>query len=122
VRQRVQVSTVVRDADVGSGAAASDPFQPGLLPKDEAAGLATRMRRPVTADVVEENRVLESPQARPLDEVADLVRALPHRVALPARVEHLRHERQRLERLALVQRREDLLAAPDLDENSDAEI
>ena len=61
------------------------------------------------------DNVLHPPVLLPVDRVAGLVRARPDTVSLPAEREHLRHERQAVDRAVGIERAEDFLLAPNLD-------
>ena len=99
-----------------------DSPEPGLLPVDEAGGLATAVRLPVAAHPRQVHRVAHPPHAGPGHRVAQLVGHLVHGELLAAVLQHLGHERQRVELAVVVQRRQDLLLAADLDQLADAQV
>ena len=117
------VSLVATAEEAGSGCSPGlvHPLQPGVLPVEQAARLTTPVGGPVAAQVFEVDCVLHLPELPPFDGVAGLVRARAHPEALPAVVEHLGHEGQRVELSIGVERGEDLLLTPNLDDVADTQ-
>jgi hypothetical protein len=71
---------------------------------------------PVTAEILQVDRVAHpATSARP-DEIADLLGSLGNAEALAEEREHLRHEWERLELTLRIQARKDLVCGPDLDD------
>ena len=73
----------------------------------------------VATKTFEVNGVLHPAERGPVDRVARLVGAPVDAKAPAAEPQHLRHEGQRVERAALVERAEDLLRRADLDHVAD---
>ena len=84
--------------------------------------MAAIVTAPIAASLLEMNRSVHPPGVIVGDRITGLVRPLGNTELLPAELEHLRHERQRVELALLVERCQDLSRAANLDEFSRAEI
>jgi hypothetical protein len=84
------------------------PSQPGFLPEKQARRFTAVMRLPTAAQSVKVHGVDHPARYAGLNRVACLVRALRYCETLSAILEHLWHERERIEFSLLVQGGEDL--------------
>ena len=80
------------------------------------------MRLPVTAGPFQVHGVAHAVHAGPGDRVAQLERQLRHPEPPAAELQHLGHERERLQLAPLVERRQDLGLAAHLDDLADAQV
>src|SRR6185295_5464664 len=74
------------------------------------------------AQTLEVHGIVHSPHRKGFNSVAGLVRRLIHAKTLAAVLEHLGHERQPVQALAVVQRLEDLLDVADLNPLPGSEV
>jgi hypothetical protein len=74
----------------------------------------------VTSELLQVDGIVYSVHPGPVDRVAQLDGAPVHPEPPATELQHLRHERQRLQLAIAVQRGEDLLLAAHLDELTDA--
>ena len=80
------------------------------------------MAAAIAAELLEVNCSIHPPAAKLLDRVTGLVSPLGYAELLSAVLEHLRHERKRVELAPLVESRQDLGRAADYDQVARAEI
>ena len=76
----------------------------------------------VAAQALEVHGVLHAPQRPPINCVTRFVGTLVDPESLPAELEHLRHERKRVQRALRIERAKYLLFAPHLDDVADTQI
>ena len=80
------------------------------------------MAASIAAELLEMNGAIHPPPTILLDGVARLVRALGDTKLTAAELNHLGHERQRIEFTALIESRQDLVGASDFDQLAGAEV
>src|SRR5579862_4838563 len=91
------------------------PLEPGLVPKDQAARLASTVRRSIAAQPFEVHRVFHPANAPGCDVVAGFVRALENAESPPAVLHHLGHEGQTVQAAATVKGGENFALAANFD-------
>ena len=97
------------------------PLEPRLLPVEEAAGLAAAVRLAVAAQPLQVHGVAHAVHAGRADGVAQLHGQLVHPEPPAAELQHLGHERERLQLAPPVEGGQDLGLAANLDDLADAE-
>ena len=112
----------MRGSIEGTGTSAARPidsFEPRFLPVQQAACLASPMRRAVTSCRPQVDGAFHAPHAGGRDRVAEFVSNLLDGHLATAELQHLRHERQRVQFTVLVERGEDLRLRADLNDVAD---
>jgi hypothetical protein len=95
--------------------------QPGLLPVEATLRLTSAVAGAVAAKVLQKDGVAHASAPSRPDEIADLLRPLSDSEATAHMLEHLRHERDAIDRSVAIERREDLRSRAHLDEIAGAQ-
>src|SRR4029453_4479984 len=106
----------------GLVAVVAGPLEPALLPEDQAAGLAAPVGAAVAADTLQVHGPLHAVHAAVLDLVAGLEGPLGDPQPLAGELQHLGHERQRVQPAPLVESGQDLAWGPELDQVAALEV